>query len=256
MAYIPFLTNQYYTGHYDEVTKFVSKTGNLPSKLNDINFVFICFSNRCGSNFLAECLASGGFGNLASEFLNSEIAIPELAAMSGSKDFHDYFSNTVIDQSRDGIFITKLAISHIFLLNATGILDEIIPRAHFIHVERSDKISQAISFSIAERTNRWASYEEGNGGLAEFDFDEIRDKAFSLIEQDWQFDEFFAGNGIRPLKVIYEQFSVNPLAAVEQISQFIGRPIPVNLSSVRTEQQATRQNIEWRNLFIEMIRAA
>jgi hypothetical protein len=43
---------------------------NLPAQTS---FVFLCFTNRCGSNFLAELLASSGKYNLTEELLNRPV---------------------------------------------------------------------------------------------------------------------------------------------------------------------------------------
>lgn len=217
-----------------------------------LEFIFLCYTNRCGSNYLSEALASDGQLNLATEIFNGEQVCQTMMAQ-GLKSFSDYFIGVSMHNARSGRFITKIAIGHLNLLFHSGILGQILPKTRFIFMERSDKLSQAISMCLAAGTSRWASYNESTIRPEEvpFSIDEIDTHLNSFVHQNTIFEYFFARNGLIAGRVIYEQFVQSPDGILRYLQNALGLPtLEFQPSKVRTDRQAGAVNAHWRRRYI------
>lgn len=255
MIFIPPAARKFYEDHYESFLPLRSGTELVSSDLNETEFLFIGFTNRCGSNFLAEALASGGSLNVASEFLNEQEIISNPEFEKETFNLCEYFSGVSLNDMKDGLFALKSSIEHFVLLGVSGIISELLSRSHFVHVERSDKISQAISYVIASQKGQWASYQDAVKSEANFDFGEIHNAASIIAEKNRLLEEFYEKNDIKPLRLVYEDFENFPAAAVEKVSHYIGRQIAFDQTAIRTHRQSDQQNLLWRERYVDMIRA-
>src|ERR1700761_7283595 len=88
-----------------------------PSRCRKI--VFLCFTNRSGSNYLAEMLGSTKRVNVAGEFLNFNTALTHIEK-NGLSSFYDYFIGLADTLSVNGTFACKIAITQIALMQQAG----------------------------------------------------------------------------------------------------------------------------------------
>ena len=201
--------------------------------------IFICFTNRCGSNYLAELLASSGKLNLAGEFFNHTTVIRycekhSISSMSG------YLNHLILSRRRNGRFVAKASVGQLFFLNNLGLLDGFGPPASYVLLERGNKIAQAVSYMIAMQTKQWASYqkpETGDGPV--FEPELAMNFLGGVCRAQALFDAFFAVKGVTPILTSYETLASRPAATVADIMASCGLPgITVDRSKVRTERQA------------------
>lgn len=92
-----------------------------------------------------------------------------------------------------------------------ALLGDILPNPEFVHLERQDRVRQAVSAMVAAQTGLWRSIP-GVGrqtavGVAEYDYDRILDMiAFADHSHDhWR--GFFAANGVEPYRLTYEELA-------------------------------------------------
>jgi LPS sulfotransferase NodH len=106
-----------------------------------------------------------------------------------------------------------------YLNNPEGV--DLLQSAHFIHLYREDLLAQAISFFIAKITGRWGtddSVATPPGGRANFfDVEAIEKEMNILAVSDANWRLFFSRNGIKPLRLSYEQLTRNVGAVLRNI---------------------------------------
>src|SRR5882724_2247499 len=91
---------KFHSMHLKRIKGQVSLQGRLrPHADADLKFVFICFTNRCGSNFFAEAMASDGTLNLGFEFLNHD-AILRVMREQNLEYVQDYISGVVANKQK------------------------------------------------------------------------------------------------------------------------------------------------------------
>lgn len=229
--------------------------GKLPA---DTRFIFICFTNRCGSNYLANLLSSTGALNKADEVFNHDRVV---AACQENRlsSLHGYVAHLARAAALNSVLVTKLAIDQLVMLVECGLLDRIIGRSRFIMMERLDKLGQAISLAIAEQNQRWAFYLPATRADEElrFSHERIVEILDSLTLQHCGFDRFFAWNSIMPVAVHYESLIDDPQALVAAIAPQIGcGALQVDEAQLELRPQAGSLNRAWRKRFLAGLRAA
>jgi LPS sulfotransferase NodH len=190
-----------------------------------LRFVFLCFTNRCGSNYLAELLASTGALNRAEEVFNGE-TIAEHARAQGLGSFAAYADFLCRRLAREGRLLSKIGLEQLLMLTETGLLDQIGDRAQFLLIERQDRLAQAISLLVAIQTQQWTSRHSRRMGDEALVYDRriLVEQQALIAQQNFGFYRFFASNGIVPRHIAYEQLEAAPEAMVAEIGAWIGRP--------------------------------
>jgi LPS sulfotransferase NodH len=217
----------------------------------DAKHVLICFTNRCGSNFVASALSSNGFLNIAGEFFNADTIIEHCVEnkLNSIADFVNWLINR---EGMNGYLVSKIAIGNLEVLAQAGIIDQLLDNSSFVMIERSDKLGQAISYDIARQTGKWRSDmvgEKKNSDL-EFSYDRLIDIINTISDQNREFARFFGLNGIVPTFINYEQFEENPGYFIDYLSRFLGIPeISFVPTQVGIQRQAGRINRVWRDRY-------
>lgn len=220
---------------------------------DDPRLIFICYTNRAGSNFLAESLASDDYFNVAGEYWNAgtlrDAPLPPGAPLG---HFLDWVSR---QEARNGWLVAKLAIPHLLLLHEFGLLARLLPRSHFIFIRRADLLGQAISTDIAFQTDIWHAAQQPADDRPEprFCAERIAMIVAEIARQNAAFETFFGLNGIRPYALIYESVIDDPagtLAGIGRWLQLEHRPT-LRPAAVRARQQRDERNRLWRRLYLE-----
>lgn len=247
-----------YRGHFRRVVDSLGDdffTGSGSRGLRDSahghKYVIVAFTNRSGSNYLAELMASSGQINLATELLNAETII-RVSRKQGLKTFRDYFLGSAVHGRVGGIFAFKAALDHFYILERAGMLDEILGNAFVIHIERSDKILQAISLDIAMQTERWASYQGPATRVPRYAQERVAARLQEVTAKANDTTEFLAYRGTPNLSVSYELLTSCPQCVIEAISKIADIDgLSAFVDKVAVQRQATETNLEWRRLFLE-----
>lgn len=231
--------------------------GRLAAGINrDMRYVFLCFTNRCGSNFIADSLSSSGYLNRAGEFFNAD-AIIENCQAERLGSIPEYFNWLTLRAGKNGYLVAKMACSHLEILGKAGILEQIYDRTQFVMIERSDKLAQSISYELAVQTGRWTHDMASGKPDAELHFSHQRLLGVmeAIINQNREFARFFASNGIVPATIIYEQFEQDPGYHVGLLARHLGIPelhhVPQRIAM---RKQAGPINREWRDRYIRETR--
>jgi LPS sulfotransferase NodH len=224
----------------------------------NLRLVFLCFTNRCGSNYVAELFSSSGRFNLAGEDLNYDTVIETSKRLSFTS-FLQYFLHLAKVKSKSDVLMLKVAPSHLELLGKSGLLEQVAENSRYVLIERADKLAQAISFSIAFATGRFTSQMTSKIEDADLTYShkQINDIINGLAESYRQFDIFFARNGIVPAHVVYEDLVAAPVEHIGKIARRIDlMEANVNLDKIQLERQASAINRQWRQLYLDGERAA
>lgn len=199
-----------------EASKFNNLRVVTPSKS-----IFICFTNRSGSNYVAEAMAGDGQILAAGEYLNFDTVIEHSEAMNFYR-YYDYLLWLTTEcQSNAGIFALKCSIGQLMYLYHHDLFGVFGENLYFVHVKRSDLLAQAVSYHIASKTNQWVSTQKGNNTFIAYDPVTISSIACSFGMQNGLFDAFFRLIGIHPLSICYEEFCRDPVKGVAAIGDHV-----------------------------------
>ncbi len=215
-------------------------------------FVFLCFTNRSGSNYLGDLLSFTGAFAYPQESLNADTVLSCCKA-DGITSFAGYFWNIVRRDAKQHRFIVKLAAEQVMLLAASGVLDQVSDQSDFLFVNRSDKLGQAISRAIAEQNERWAWNQPARipDNELQFSAPRIAEHIRHIGLQNIAFDRFFALNGFVPVSIEYEWMVRQPQQVIEEVGNRLGIALePVDLSLIYFRRQANEINAAWRERFL------
>jgi len=231
---------------------FEPKPCELPPSMR---FVFLCYTNRCGSNYVAELIASSGNYNLAGEDLNFDTVLTH-SKKHGFESFQTYFAHLVKIKAAAGVLFIKTAPTHLEILGRSGILDQIIDSTQFILIERADKLAQAISFAIATGTNKYTSLQIASKKASDLVFNRqmVTDILNGFAESHRHFYLFFGRNGLVPEMLVYERFAAQPVEAFANLGTRLCLPafnaIP---DRVRIHRQTDTTNEIWRRQYLQKV---
>jgi LPS sulfotransferase NodH len=211
-------------------------------------FCFICFTNRCGSNYLAQLLAATCRLGEAGEVFNAGTVLEHAFGLP-APSLRAYVAHLPNLVGVCGWVAAKASIDQLMMLTEAGILQELLPRSKFILLERRDRLGQAISRCIAGQNAQWTT--EHPSRLPDSDLVYSRaaiDAELGRIElATYGFYSFFAGNQLSPLHLLYEDLVADPDGVVARTGDFLGIPdMRIDPARVRLRRQANAINESWR----------
>ena len=214
--------------------------------------VFLCYTNRSGSNYLADALASTGRLNLAGELLNHQAVVADTARHAHAS-FADFLAAQLRWRMVDGRVAMKVATMHLELLGRAGVLEHCRETARYVFIERADRLAQAISAEIASQTGQWTTHTTVEVPIerVRFSRERIVKAIGGFSEDNREFDLFFGLNSIVPAHVVYEHLVADPAAQVRAIGATLGLPdLRMDPSRITVQRQAGALNARWRELFL------
>jgi trehalose 2-sulfotransferase len=211
--------------------------------------LFICFTNRCGSSFVARALSSTGSTNLPREYLRPR-TIRNQSARLGAATFDGYLRLLVDDVGRQQVFSLKSGIAQLVFLAEAGFLGAILPAPEFLLVERENVVMQAVSWVLAKQTGQWTSRHPDKGAEPEYDRNAIRSRITQIRNENAAFREFFDRNDLPNRVVTYEEVEADPEGMVEQLAASFGFDCwEYQPDRVRIDVQRTTLNAEWHDRY-------
>lgn len=218
----------------------------------ELDVLFLCFTNRCGSNYLGYLLASTGAFNEAGEFFNSSVVLMHAAAR-GLQSLPEYFSALPTLVPHCGRIAAKASIDQLVMLADVGILDALRGRATYLLLERRDQLAQAISRTIAWQNDRWTTAQASDVPDSALVFDHAAiDLEMAMIDYDnAAFSLFFAVNDIVPVRITYEALvddvglAATTVGATMGLAGLLPRPDKVPIS-----RQSNAINAAWRATYL------
>lgn len=211
--------------------------------------VLLCFTNRTGSNFLGSLLAGTRLMNVPQEWLD-EARLSREAASSGIDGFATLFAHIVATTAVGGRFALKTSPAHLEVLGEAGLLELWAERLQLIHIERADRLGQAISWEIAVQTGSWHS-QFAPSGTAAYRRAGIDAALETFAEANRQLALFYGRNGLVPHHVLYEALDARPAETVARLLAEMGLPaVRVEPELVPIRRQAGAVNREWRERYL------
>ncbi len=210
--------------------------------------VYLCFTNRCGSNYLAQLLASTGAFNEAGEFFNAETVLHH-AARLGLRSLQAYVSALPELVPARQYLAAKAGADQLVMLADAGVLQ---PDTRYILLERQNKLAQAISRVIAIQNARWTTAHVAvreDSALA-YDPAAIAAEIEKIARGNAALYAFFAANGIRPVHITYEQVLADPHHVIDQIATAMdAHPLRMQPDLITIGRQSTALNALWAERF-------
>jgi LPS sulfotransferase NodH len=211
--------------------------------------VFVCFTNRSGSNFLAESLSQCGVMPRAREYFNLP-AIEKFARKAGAASFAEFCHKLITARSVSGMFASKVGLGQIMFLFSEGFLSKVFANPCLIYVKRNDLLEQAISFTIANQTKSW-TWDKTPQCEPVYDREEIAKRVALIALSNARFEEFFAVNAIRPYRVVYEDFLEEPQKTIDGIADWLGtKSSRFSSDVIGLRRQSSPRNLEWMMRFL------
>lgn len=214
----------------------------------DVDFLFLCFTNRCGSNYLAHLLATTGAFNEAGEFFNAPTVL-EHAAARFLRSLPAYVSALPDLVACEHRIAAKASSDQLIMLADTGVLAALGSRAHYLLLERQDRLGQAISRVIAAQNGRWTTDHASDvpDNALRYDRAAIDEELAKIARANAEFYLFFAANGIAPLHTTYEAVMADPSPLMGRLATALGLPkLTAHPENIRIRQQANATNAAWR----------
>ncbi len=244
--------------HEKEIKEYFDKSGSVKIdttkrkiNLGQQNYI-VCFSNRCGSNFLCELLSMDKQIGNAGESFNYQVVMKH-SDRFGLKSLEDYaiwLINHV--SSSQKIFGTKLAWEQLYFLTKVGVIPNIIKSPKIIHIYRKDILGQAISLSIASQTEQWTSLQST---IIKPDEVKFRPRQIiNLIDEISvsysRFVSYFSLFNADYVGVAYEDLVADPTNTIKEIVAQLGivlqNEINIDLSKQKLKPQSSEINERFR----------
>ncbi|GAA1437057.1 Stf0 family sulphotransferase [Microlunatus lacustris] len=132
--------------------------------------------------------------------------------------------------------------------SALELLTGAFRRTRFLHLRRVDTVAQAVSWARAEQTHYWHAGEEAVAGGQEphFDRDLIDELVHTITMHEKAWQEWFAGQGLSPYELTYEDLAEDPIGAAAAVLEHLGLVLlPERTITVRDRRQADDLNADW-----------
>ena len=242
-------------------------------QIEGMKSVFICTSPRSGSYHLADLLHLSGLPFAEEIFIPfHENALRQNYKLLDVDDKIEFYKRLVEKHAEEGVFIAKLMPDQLKRVlgtigHASGKpadlqeFSSIFPDPKFIHLERSDLLAQAISLTKPRQTGQWIKTSDSDERYSiqpYYSYIEIAYSKNRLRRMNQFWDEWFAGMGIEPLRMFYENLVKDPSAELAGLFEFIGeghcqRPLP---EDPRFKKTASSVNRSWYMKFTQQEKEA
>ncbi len=210
----------------------------------------ICTSPRSGSTLLCTMLTSTGvagkpdsyfFGTSLDGWLDDLGVVPDETA--NEPEILELAFRMAHRKGRNGTnifglrlqghsfryFCEKLAVLYPGRLTDYQRIQHAFGATLFVHLTRSDKIEQAVSYLKARQTGLWHLAPDGSEleRLAphrepHYSREEIRTCVETMAAYDRDWNDWFAREGIEPVRISYDDLSKNPIGILRLVLDRLG----------------------------------
>lgn len=153
--------------------------------------------------------------------------------------------------SANGLFALKVHWEHFELARRMGFSPSLLPQPiTWIHLERRDRIAQAVSFEKAMRSGAFVANEERSHSVDRLPYDDVGIlRTYELLRQSASgWEHYFQSAGITPLPVVYEDLAADYEGTITRVLEALGFtnvPVPPPLH----QRQANAVNKRWIEAF-------
>ena len=238
----------------------------------------LCGTPRSGSTLLCEMLGATGLAGRPNSFFRpvdilgwaDAWGVPHPQDIDGPDFDRDYLSAMQREGSAGtGVFGLRLMWDS--LAEASRRLDRALAAERdialnleaafgptlYVHVSRHDKVAQAVSRTRAEQSGIWhlaadGTVLEGAGSAQPVSYDGARvaELVRQLQSDEASWSAFFRERGISPLRLVYEDVTADPNAALASILAALGLdPEAARGTPVKTARMADEESRLWTDRF-------
>lgn len=205
--------------------------------------VIIAFTNRSGSNLLAEYLSQAGRVARAGEFLNAE-TVAKRGAAAADGGFPGYLERLAQDRAGPGRSLALKASWDQLAMLLRANVPAMFPGTILLHTERADLLRQAVSFRLAQQSGRWTSRHAGAAPEPETIRPETVAQAMAALQTaNLRIRLIAEAAGLERHEVSYERMSAAP---EDHLPEVLGRaglaPVGWVPRAPRLEKQAGAGN--------------
>jgi LPS sulfotransferase NodH len=235
--------------------------------------LIICATPRSGTTLLCDLLAETGVTGRPDSFYRRE-SIDTFARrldVADGPDFARRYLAAIIAEGRGDGDLFSMRVMWPSLREMCAKLAGLFPTETndadrivaafgtplYLHVEREDKVAQAISRIKAEQSGLW--HRDADGGVREqggeyraptYDRAAIERSIAETTAHQAEWRHWFACEDIVPVEMTYEELSVDPAAALARLLNALDRdPSLAARVSARTAKLADAQSREWAERF-------
>lgn len=225
------------TSHFQGRVAFEGDGPVVPQGL-----LLLAFTNRSGSNLLADYLQQtkhvGGLG----EYLNHTTTITQ-SSNHDLRSFPDYILHLAGTVARDRqYFGVKTSAEQLRFLRRWRIT-EMFSSVRVVHIHRDDLLGQAVSHWIARQTGQWTSLQERDRDEVSFNPAKILSITKEIAAEDEAIRLHCAYAGLSYVSVSYEELIANRAATMTRIGAAAGFEVdPASFSAPRIGKQANELN--------------
>jgi trehalose 2-sulfotransferase len=211
----------------------------------------ICTTPRSGSSILAEMLsATGRLGNPRESFNRFGSLSREL--YGGRWDIEERFTDIMTrGATPNGVYALKVFTHQHDEVAKLEKWTARLPEMRHVVLRRGDMLAQAISWARARQTGSFSSAQPEKAA-PEYSARQIRKRLRLILESNARWDAYFAANGLKPLRLQYEDVIRDPQAAIDAIAALMGvsGPCRYDAATLKHERQADSINAQWRERFV------
>ena len=223
---------------------------------------------RSGSTYFCELLGSTGIAGYPIEHLRA--ANQELALNCNFDYFRLLYNLMQHRVTENGVFGTKLISHFLFELRQAKPRFKNIFKTidNYILLVRKDKVAQAVSLVLAQKTNVWHIQKHVSqhnpdylGYQAALENIEIDDKLLAEVKQKHQFVKnqenrlrnMLRVNQIEPLEIVYEDIMENAAAQIIKVLNFLEISLPSH-QAIRLDSEKKKMPSELSQAIIRQYR--
>ena len=232
----------------------------------DVASYLVCATPRSGSTLLCGLLASSGAAGHPASYFDprgmqehadrwgidrpSHGRIDDVyvrAALNAGRTPNGVFGGRVMAETLPTL-IDDLAAASQSSVTDLDLLAAQLGRLRFVHLRRGDVVAQAVSWARSLQTHFWHPGEAIAPGAQDPHYDEqlISELVARIetLEAGWA--RWFAGQGIVPYEVTYEELAADPPGTASKVLNWLGLQAQPGCQLATTHQrQADHVNAEW-----------
>ena len=196
----------------------------LRASLAGVQATFVCFTNRVGSNYFTDVIGRAGMGvRVAEEDFNSASVI-STSIKNKLTSFVDYLAFIIERTKNNNTLFLKIGAAQLLWMANRGLLGDFFPNCRFVYLRRRDKIAQAVSLFLMNKTGRHLASDPTTVSENDIEFDEVAlaKQLKWIVDNEAVFDYFFALHRLEPFEIFYEEFTKSPGSHLVKLADFCG----------------------------------
>lgn len=220
----------------------------------DRPLIILGFTNRSGSNLLAEYLRQPGQVFGLGEFTNHDF-VQETSATLALETYPDLIRHFAQKCGPNQVFGLKASWDQIAML-ARWNIPAMFKGVRIIHISRDDMLEQAISMNIALQTRQWTHAQKPSGRFSGFDGHRLEQTLQIQHQEDVLIRVLAQAMDVPRFGLTYEALCADPTAITRKALSFCGKPPKPDwvAQAPKLQKQAGGLNKELRAVYLAQVR--